>query len=494
MSLLLRVDGILDFYRKRFISQTFLRKAFLLNAVVIFLTVFNVKAWAEYDQAKIYFDNLDNDTKISITLGLIATGDFDGLLDYGFTKHFYKAVNSFKSREGLAADGELSYSELKLLNDRAGNFYRTLGLRYYLHPDTKSELFVPRLAFDTETRTPHGFSFERNDKNLSLSFVLYPVEEKTFIQLYETLAQSTPQRNVVYKKLRDNYFVSSGSFKDRYFYTWMIGIQGGSTGFTLSWTPAWQEAGSRISILLANTFVSERRTSEAGVPYVPRDQGETAAAKLEEPPSSGTGTGFKVSNEGHVLTNYHVAGRCKKILLLKPGEIPIAAELVSSDETNDLALVKAQHFLGGSVVNFSSGALPRAGSDVAVYGFPLAGTLSTSGNIVTGNITALSGIGNDSRLFQISAPVQPGNSGGPVLDTHGSVIAVVVSKLNVLEMAKITGDIPQNVNFAIKANVATNFLEGIGINFQKTDPIEVLDTPTIADRAKGFTYLVECQN
>ena len=216
--------------------------------------------------------------------------------------------------------------------------------------------------------------------------------------------------------------------------------------------------------------------------------------KKIEPPSSGTGTGFKVTDEGHVITNYHVAGRCQKILLLKPGEISIAAQLISVDETNDLALLKAEHFLGGTTAKFNAGSQPRAGSDIVVYGFPLAGTLSTSGNVVTGNITALSGMGNDSRLFQISAPVQPGNSGGPVIDRYGNIVAIIVSKLNVLAMSKITGDISQNVNFAIKGNVATNFMEGVGVKFQTDSSITSLDTPTIAEKAQGFTYLVECQN
>jgi serine protease Do len=180
--------------------------------------------------------------------------------------------------------------------------------------------------------------------------------------------------------------------------------------------------------------------------------------------------------------------------MLKPGEIPIAAQLVSVDEMNDLALVKSEHYLGGTTAKFNAGSQPKAGSEIVVYGFPLAGTLSTSGNVVTGNITALAGLGNDSRLFQISAPVQPGNSGGPVIDRHGNVVAVIVSKLNVMEMAKVTGDISQNVNFAIKGNIATNFMEGVGVKFQTESATASLDTPAIGERAQGYTYLVECQN
>ncbi len=101
----------------------------------------------------------------------------------------------------------------------------------------------------------------------------------------------------------------------------------------------------------------------------------------------------------------------------------------------------------------------RQGEDIVVYGFPLPGVLSSGGNVSTGNVTALTGLGDDSRFLQISAPVQPGNGGGPLLDRSGNVVGVVVSKLNALSVASATGDVPQNVNFAIKASVALAFLE-----------------------------------
>ncbi len=207
-----------------------------------------------------------------------------------------------------------------------------------------------------------------------------------------------------------------------------------------------------------------------------------------------TGTGFQISSDSHVLTNFHVAGRCKSLALRKMGQHPIPAELVAGDSTNDLALLRAKTPLAGTIASFASGPPPRAGSDIAVFGFPLTSVLSDSGNIVIGNITSLAGLGNDSRLFQISAPVQPGNSGGPVLDRRGHVVAVIVSKLDSVLVAEKIGDIPQNVNFAIKANVAINFLDGVGVKYMRLEGGEVLDTPSIADAAQGFTFLVECVN
>lgn len=109
-------------------------------------------------------------------------------------------------------------------------------------------------------------------------------------------------------------------------------------------------------------------------------------------------------------------------------------------------------------------------------------------------MTALAGIKDDSRMLQISAPVQPGNSGGPLLDETGTVVGIVVAKLNALKLAEATNDLAQNVNFAIKASVAQSFADSQGVRLQaaKAD-LPVMRPADIAERAKSFTGLVECR-
>jgi hypothetical protein len=135
----------------------------------------------------------------------------------------------------------------------------------------------------------------------------------------------------------------------------------------------------------------------------------------------------------------------------------------------------------------------RLGDAAFVYGFPLNGLLSSNGNFTTGTITALAGIGDDSRMFQISAPVQPGNSGGPLLSQTGSVIGVVSSKLDVLKLVGVTQDISQNVNFAIKASATLTFLESNGVTpaLSPTDA-PILQPPDIAELAGRASVRVVC--
>jgi TPR repeat protein/uncharacterized protein YecT (DUF1311 family) len=200
-----------------------------------------------------------------------------------------------------------------------------------------------------------------------------------------------------------------------------------------------------------------------------------------------SGTAFFVTR-GTAVTNAHVVERCQQILVSGDGQNG-TARLLARDENNDLALLTTDlHPIQTSKWRLSV----RQGEDIVVYGFPLTGVLASGGNVATGNVTALAGLGNDSRFLQISAPVQPGNSGGPLLDRAGNVVGIVVSKLNAIGIASVTGDIPQNVNFAIKASVVAAFLDAQGVAHSEGEASSTLSTPDIAARAKAFTAQVVC--
>jgi S1-C subfamily serine protease len=132
------------------------------------------------------------------------------------------------------------------------------------------------------------------------------------------------------------------------------------------------------------------------------------------------------------------------------------AALIARDQKNDLAVVRVSSS-SPSVSAFRAGAPVRAGDAVVALGYPLSGLLANTANLSVGNVSALAGLGDDSRYLQISAPVQPGNSGGPLLDESGHLIGIVTSKLNATNVARATGDIPQNVNFALKGEVVRTF-------------------------------------
>jgi DNA repair protein RadC len=160
---------------------------------------------------------------------------------------------------------------------------------------------------------------------------------------------------------------------------------------------------------------------------------------------------------GRALTNAHVIEDCRAVRIRAAGGADLAGRVLASDRERDLALVEVPPE-AGPPLSFRRDTNVRRGEGVVTYGFPLAGLLSSGPTLTTGEISALAGLSDNQRQFQISAPVQPGNSGGPLLDMGGNVVGVIVSKLNAQRVAQRTGDIPQNVNFAVKGIEALAFL------------------------------------
>jgi len=199
-----------------------------------------------------------------------------------------------------------------------------------------------------------------------------------------------------------------------------------------------------------------------------------------------TGTGFTVSDDGFVLTNSHVVEQCEAVTVHDRG----SAQVKELDEINDLALLKIQ---GKTAVAKFRALAPRLGGAVYAAGFPYSGVLSGSVNFTAGNISALSGIRNDTRYLQFTAPVQPGNSGGPLVDNQGNVIGVVTARLPDIEILKASGSLPQNVNFAIHGELAKSFLKANGVEPAVAEPEDDLNTEEIAKIAATFTVQVICR-
>jgi S1-C subfamily serine protease len=201
------------------------------------------------------------------------------------------------------------------------------------------------------------------------------------------------------------------------------------------------------------------------------------------------GTGFYVSGDGHIITNSHLVEGCKTIETADH----IVLNIIEYNKEIDVALLQAKSFKPPSYATFRQNNAV-IGESVIVFGFPLPGILSKSGNLTTGVVSATSGVGNNQRNIQISAPVQPGNSGGPLLDQSGYVIGVVVSKLNAVKVAGITGDLAQNVNFAIKSSEVLAFLGRNNVVPQFATSTENKKTEAVATLASSFTVQLICHH
>lgn len=198
----------------------------------------------------------------------------------------------------------------------------------------------------------------------------------------------------------------------------------------------------------------------------------------------GTGSGFLVSDAGWVMTNAHVVEGCDLVTEQTFGD----ATTILRDETTDLALVLFPSARGGMplALRKSPGRLTEP---VVVLGYPLTDLLGTDIRATTGSVSSLSGLHGDDRYLQISAPVQPGNSGGPVLDREGAVLGLATAVL-----AEEAYSASQNVNFAVTAREAARFLADNGIAFTRADETAESSSATdVVAQATTSTYLLQCR-
>jgi S1-C subfamily serine protease len=176
----------------------------------------------------------------------------------------------------------------------------------------------------------------------------------------------------------------------------------------------------------------------------------------------GSGSGFYINNKGYALTNNHVVDICKQMVAVVDGR-EILFRVLNTDKTNDVAIIKTDQRSPNFIKINEDGA--KLGEDIIAVGYPLSGRLSDSVKITRGIVSALSGMNNNSGQIQIDAALQPGNSGGPVINESGELIGIASAGLNKLLMAKEAKYIPENVNFAVSSSIVTNILKNKKVSY-----------------------------
>lgn len=227
------------------------------------------------------------------------------------------------------------------------------------------------------------------------------------------------------------------------------------------------------------------------------DGGASAGLKKTVPAktalrSVSTGSGIVITPDGVILTNEHVVRKCDSLEVVLDSTRTVSATVRALDPARDLALLAAEvSFPLAAMVRRD--AAPRLGEPVAVIGYPLVSVLSAQPNVSFGNVNSTVGVKGNPGQMQIDVPIQKGSSGGPVLDSAGNLIGIVVSKLDALKLAKSTGDLPQNINFAIRGDIVRSFLEAQHLDFTSSSASSRLENTEIAKRGSAVTVQVRCK-
>jgi S1-C subfamily serine protease len=157
-----------------------------------------------------------------------------------------------------------------------------------------------------------------------------------------------------------------------------------------------------------------------------------------------------------VATNFHVIRDRSRIRVRLADGRELAATILAKDEGNDVALLKlAEPLPAGLPLALGEAGL---GATVFTLGYPHTGIMGSNVKLSTGIISSQTGLRDDPRTYQISVPVQAGNSGGPLINLRGEVVGLVTAKLSAAQVFRWTGDLPQNVNYAVKVSYLSTLL------------------------------------
>ena len=459
-----------------------------------------------------------------IQLALAFQGDYNGLLDGDWGKRSQQALEAYAFRESgqAPANWHLSGLAFDLVEeiDRGGwqMYYNALLGMSYLFPTAQSEEAGSDSNFNNWEHTASSlrYSFTTSDQDRA---------QKIHDFVYgEAAAGSDP-----YSLRKDDFAITAvQKANGRHLYARSHYLRGQWSTVVLSAddrdvhlvravtasmqegqaTPIrFQQGGFLDRNIQATLDFIDRQDQEnppvaaPSAPVASASGGDSvnrprAAAQPDTTPApvtrpepkrsaSSSGTGIVVRSDGLVLTNAHVVDGCTDLRI--DGR---PATLRNVSDTYDLALLSID---AAKALPYAAFAPEAAGlnSDVTVLGYPLSGLLGGL-NVTRGAVSAVTGLSGDSITMQITAPVQPGNSGGPVVDDKGQVVGVVVSKLDAQRLAERIGDIPQNVNFAIRGGVAKRYLRMNGVRHTERSGAQPLSPVTLAETAKAFTTFIEC--
>ena len=212
-------------------------------------------------------------------------------------------------------------------------------------------------------------------------------------------------------------------------------------------------------LMPANQVAEAQRLAREFKPRKATEAGSSSSReRIAESSPASSGTGFFITDDGFLATNEHVVKDAAHVRVLT-GTGLIVARVVKVDAANDLAVLKVEGKF--SPLPIASSRTVKMGSTVATVGFPNIGLQGFSPKLAKGEIASLTGAQDDPRYFQISVPVQPGNSGGALVDERGNVVGVVSAKLSARAALQTSGALPENVNYAVKSSFLLSFLESV---------------------------------
>jgi len=430
---------------------------------------------------------------------LVWTGHYKGLTDGDLGPRSITAFADFQRQNGWSVSSDITPDHLRRLFERAEEMRRRVQFNLIDDDRARTTIGLPHLIVTKRNDTQRGSRYSSPSGEIEVIVGRFTRDEGGLKELFNRVLRSGRITSFAQRVWQEHAFYVSGEDATKhYYYTGKV-VADEVRGLSISYPKLQQDLMERIVIAVVNSFHNPIGrypiTESAPQPDIARHGGRTApySATPTLPHHSspvgpiGAGTGFFVDATGHLMTSDHVVNGCSSLDIRGHG----TGQVVRRDPANDLAIIKVAPAKSIQPVKFRTEELDLA-EKILVVGYPLPDTLAASLNVTEGIVSSLQGIRGDNRYVQITAPVQPGNSGGPLLDYAGRVSGIVTAKLNDLRVLATRGTVPENIAFALRASYAIALLRTARITPEVGDTFAPRTGVDIAKEATDSTVLIVC--
>ena len=474
-------------FRQQYIARAALTWAFI--------SVLTPVAQADFASSQRWFDSMAEDDRSLLQSRLMLLGHYNAIADSTFGNFTYRAIQAFQTSLGDSPTGALTTRQDDLLANAASSLYQELGFDIVEDGRAQMAMLLPQKLLPSVSETKRGNAYTSADASIRLETIRKPFSEESYESLYYSLASSSATRQVTYQTLNADRFVVSGTREGKPFYILINNTPGESAGFSIEWERSSDKIGAMVATFMASysypLAYDRPESSSAATAYGPEvsPQPLPQAAQPTTPaaPQSSSGTGFFVAERGVLVTNHHVIEGCSAIEVVGYGPV----RTITSDADVDLAVLQLRTPKAHSVAEIRAESA-QLGESVVALGYPLADILNSSLNMGTGIVSSETGFFGDQSQFTTNVGIQPGNSGGPILDEYGRVLGVAVSKINDEALLAAIGTTAPNVGFAIKGEAVADYLSLFRLPEPSAKPQNSLSARELAELGKNFTVQVTC--
>jgi peptidoglycan hydrolase-like protein with peptidoglycan-binding domain len=413
------------------------------------------------------------------------TGDYLSAIDGSYGPGTRKAIKSFQDREGFENTGFLTGDQVALLENRYNTIVDSLGLGQLRDLDAGVELLYPANLVEFERFEP-PFVHYKTKSNSEVRMMLISQEggRAVLASLYEIMETFDFIPPDGYRVKKRDWFVLSGRNDDVVSYTYVKTDRKTVKGFTIVWPPKRDTEMQPLATAMYNSFnpLKEYVLDETLGYGDTDDQPVDLTTGLETPSPDSSASGFFINPEGVILSHIANISTCSRVTI---NEGTVALSVVAKDDNLGLAILKpTAEYTPKSYALFSDEA-PELAANITVAGFSFPEVMEIA-TLNYGTLTDTDGRMGEVSEIRISAFLEDGDTGGPVLDDRGAVIG-----MQLLRAGENTGQ-PAYVNFALKAVQITQLLDSLGLVYANSTSFDALHDVDLAFMAGDFTVKISC--